>query len=223
MRSLFVTGTDTAAGKTWATLGLMAACQAAGQHVTGMKPVASGCVRRGAGLINEDAELIRRQCSRPVSYRQVNPYPLARPSAPHLAARATRVTIDMETLSCAYRTLAEGADRVIVEGVGGWRVPLAEDLQTETLARHLELAVVLVVGLRLGCINHALLTIESILNDGLSCAGWLGNCIDPDYIDRQATLDYLRTQIPAPFLGVIRHLKALDPVVAGSHLDIGGL
>ena len=223
MKNLFVTGTDTGVGKTWATLGLMARCQAAGQRVNGMKPVASGGVRQGAQRINEDADLIRRQCSRVVAYRQVNPYSFVRPIAPHLAAREEGVKVDMQVLYHAFCALAKGADRVIVEGVGGWRVPLAEDIQTEALARRFDLAVVLVVGLRLGCINHALLTAESILAAKLPFAGWLGNCIVPDYADRPATLEYLRTQLAAPFLGEIPRLRRLDPVAVGGALDVGSL
>ncbi len=203
MTNIFITGTDTGVGKTRVTLALMAAWQARGWVVNGMKPVASGSEWRHGRLENEDARLIHAQCSLPVSYEQVNPYALAEPIAPHIAATKAGIEVEPDTLVAAYRCLTAGADRVVVEGVGGWRVPLAPGLQTEDLVRSLDLAVVLVVGLRLGCINHALLTMEAISAAGAPCAGWLGNSICRDYAEQQATLDYLRDQLPAPCLGFI--------------------
>ena len=221
MSNLFITGTDTGVGKTWVTLGLMACLQARGLVVNGMKPVASGSERQQGQLRNADAALIRNQCNRPVTYHQVNPYAFEEPIAPHVAARKERVSVDLETLAAAYHALAGAADKVIVEGVGGWRLPLADGLQTEDLVRRLNLAVVLVVGLRLGCINHALLTAESILATGLPFAGWLGNGICRDYAEKQATLDYLLRHIPAPFLGNVPWLERLEPerIGAAIHTD----
>lgn len=220
MRDLFVTGTDTGVGKTWITLGLMAGWQAAGLAVNGMKPVASGSDRKDGQLRNADAELIMNRCSRQPPYRQVNPYAFEQPIAPHIAARNEQVKVELDVLAASYHALAGGADKVIVEGVGGWRVPLADGIQTEDLVRRLDLAVVLVVGLRLGCINHALLTAESILAAGLPFAGWLGNGICRDYAERQATLDYLGSEIPAPFLGNIPWLERLEPDTIGAALAI---
>ena len=211
VRNLFITGTDTGVGKTWITLGLMAKWQAAGLAVNGMKPVASGSERKDGQLRNADAEQIMNRCSRPVSYQQVNPYAFEEPIAPHIAARNERVDVELDVLAASYHSLADGADQVIVEGVGGWRVPLADGIQTEDLVRRLDLAVVLVAGLRLGCINHALLTAESILASKLPLAGWLGNGICRNYAERQATLDYLCREIPAPFLGNIPWLERLEP------------
>lgn len=215
MGNLFVTGTDTGAGKTRVTLGLMAAAQARGLVVNGMKPVASGSDWLDGQLINADAAQIRDRCSRPVSYRQVNPYTFEEPIAPHVAARKAQVDVELETLASAYYSLAAGADRVIVEGVGGWRVPLAEGIQTEDLVRRLELSVILVVGLRLGCINHALLSAESINAAGLPFAGWLANGICRKYAEKQATLDYLGNHMPAPYLGDIPWMARPDPERTG--------
>ena len=215
MGNLFITGTDTGVGKTRVTLGLMAAGQARGKVVNGMKPVASGSSRQGGLLRNADAVQIRDRCSRQVSYQQVNPYAFAEPIAPHIAARKAQVEVELEVLAAAFHSLADGADSVIVEGVGGWRVPLADGIQTGDLVRRLELSVVLVVGLRLGCINHALLTAESILAAGLPCAGWLANGISREYAEKQATLDFLRRQIPAPFLGDIPWRDRFDPESTG--------
>ena len=223
MNNLFVTGTDTGAGKTRVTLGLMAAAQARGLVVNGMKPVASGSDREDGQLRNADAVQIRSRCSAPVSYRQVNPYAFEEAVAPHVAARKAQVDVELETLAAAYYSLAEGADKVIVEGVGGWRVPLADGIQTEDLVRRLELSVILVVGLRLGCINHALLTAESINAAGVPFAGWLANGICREYAEKQATLDYLREHIAAPCLGEIPWMARSDPETTGEAIRSGHL
>lgn len=215
MNNFFVTGTDTGVGKTWATLGLMAAAQARGLVVNGMKPVASGSEWKDGQFRNADAEQIMKQCSRPVSYQQVNPYAFAEPIAPHVAAHKEQIDVNLETLAVAYHSLADRTDRVIVEGVGGWRVPLADGIQTEDLVRRLELSVILVVGLRLGCINHALLSAEAIGAAGLPFAGWLANGICRNYAEKQATLDYLGNQIRAPYLGDIPWMARSDPERTG--------
>ena len=220
MNNLFITGTDTGVGKTWVTLSLMAKLQARGLAVNGMKPVASGSEWKDGRLRNADAVQIMNRCSRPLSYEQVNPYAFEDPIAPHVAANKEQVAVDLEVINRAYHVLANAADRVIVEGVGGWRVPLADGIQTEDLVRRLDLAVVLVVGLRLGCINHALLTAESILAARLSFAGWLGNGICRDYAEQQATLDYLCREIPAPFLGNIPWLARLEPDRIGAAIEV---
>ena len=219
MNNLFVTGTDTGVGKTWVTVGLMAGLQARGLALNGMKPVASGGERQDGQLRNADAMLIREQCSRPLRYRQVNPYAFAEPIAPHVAAQKQHVVVDMERLLASFYEVADAVDGVIVEGVGGWRVPLADGIQTEDLARRLDLAVVLVVGLRLGCINHALLTAESIVAAGLPFAGWLGNGVCRDYAEKQATLDYLRRQVAAPFLGSVPWMERLDRAAIGAAIN----
>ena len=222
MRHLFITGTDTEVGKTWATLGIMARFQARGLAVKGMKPVASGSEWHDGKLRNPDASLIQAQSSGSPAYEQVNPYTFAEPIAPHIAADKQRVGIDPDRVSAAFDELAASADLVVVEGIGGWRVPLSDELQTEDLARRLNLSVVLVVGLRLGCINHALLSAEAIQASGLPFAGWLANSIRPDYAERRATLDYLRARIPAPMSGCIPHLDGLDAEAVGAAIDLDG-
>ena len=219
MRNVFITGTDTGVGKTWITLGFMAKWQAAGLVVNGMKPVASGSEWKDGRLTNADAEQIRNRCSRPLSYQQVNPYAFEAPIAPHIAAHKEQVNVELEVLAEAYDAVAGGADRVVVEGIGGWRVPLAAGIQTEDLVRRLDLAVVLVVGLRLGCINHALLSAEAIRASGLPFAGWLANSMCPGYAERQATLDYLRAHIPAPLSGCVPYLDELDLKAVGDAID----
>ena len=222
MTHLFITGTDTEVGKTWATLGIMARLQAQGLAVNGMKPVASGSERHGGKLRNQDATLIQAQSSGSPAYEQVNPYTFAEPIAPHIAARKERVEIDPDRVFAAFAELAASADRVVVEGIGGWRVPLSDGLQTEDLVRRLNLSVVLVVGLRLGCINHALLSAEAIQASGLPFTGWLANSICPDYAEQRAALDYLRARIPAPMSGCIPYLDKLDVEAVGAAIDLAG-
>ncbi|HEB96378.1 MAG TPA: dethiobiotin synthase, partial [Sedimenticola thiotaurini] len=176
----FVTGTDTGCGKTEITLGLMARFRAAGERVVGMKPVASGAERRAAGLRNDDALRIQAAATAPPPpYELVNPCAFEPPIAPHLAALEAEREIALEPLVTAFRRLSAGADRVLVEGVGGWKVPLNDCDTVADLARALGLPVILVVGLRLGCINHALLSAESIRAAGCVLAGWVANQVEP--------------------------------------------
>ncbi len=218
--NLFITGTDTGIGKTWAALGCMAHWQSQGLAVNGMKPVASGAAGPPGQRRNADAVLLREQSSRPPAYERVNPYAFAEPIAPHIAAARENTRVELPVLAAAFAALAATADRVVVEGVGGWRVPLCEGLQTADLVRRLGLVVVLVVGLRLGCINHALLTAEAIQVAGAPFGGWLASALDPEYGEERATLDYLGRQIPAPFLGNIPCLERLDPGAAGAALEL---
>lgn len=218
-RGLFVTGTDTGCGKTLVTLGLMARLQQNGQTVLGMKPVASGAEVTPQGLRNEDALLIQRQGSHPVSYELVNPCVYAPPIAPHLAAEEAGRPIDLESIAGAYRQLASQADRVVVEGVGGWRVPLGDGLKLADLVRRLDLEVVMVVGLKLGCLNHALLTAQAILHDGLPLRGWVANQVDPEMLAREANLRTLRDHLAAPCLGVLPHLPQAESEQTVEYLE----
>jgi dethiobiotin synthetase len=202
MSGFFITGTDTGCGKTEITLGLMAALQARGLRVLGMKPVASGCVQHPEGLRNADAERIQAQGTFAVHYALVNPYAFARPIAPHLAAAEVGISIELDRIRAAHTELTCLADWVLVEGVGGWRVPLGSECFVGDIPRALDLPVILVVGLKLGCLNHALLTAESIQSSGLELTGWIANQVDPDMLALDANLETLRTLIQAPCLGV---------------------
>lgn len=199
----FVTGTDTGCGKTEISLGLMAVLQARGLRVLGMKPVASGCTRGPDGLRNEDALRLLAQGSAPMPYPLVNPFAFEPPIAPHLAAAAAGIEIDLARIEHAYRALADACDRVIVEGVGGWRVPLGPAHSVADLPPLLGLPVILVVGLRLGCLSHALLTVESIRAAGVELAGWVANRIDPEMLMPDENLATLRDLIEAPYLGSV--------------------
>ena len=211
MSGFFITGTDTGCGKTEITLGLMAALQARGHRVLGMKPVASGCDRHPEGLRNADAERIRAQGTHAVPYALVNPYAFLPPIAPHVAAEQAGASIELDRIRAVHTELTRQADWVLVEGVGGWRVPLGPDGFVGDIPRTLDLPVILVVGLKLGCLNHALLTAESIQSSGLELAGWIANQVDPDMPALEANLETLQTLIQAPCLGVVPWMAEPDP------------
>ncbi len=200
----FVTGTDTGVGKTRAALALMRACQRQGHCTIGMKPVASGCQTTPVGLRNSDALALLRQSNLDAPYEWINPYVLQPPIAPHLAAAQAGIRLEITPIIKAYQRLRPLAQRIVVEGAGGWRVPINEGETLADVALALRLPVVLVVGLRLGCINHALLTAEAIARDGAPLVGWIGSAIDSDYAP-DTTLETLRARIAAPCWGWIRH------------------
>jgi len=219
MAGIFVTGTDTDCGKTEVSLGLMIALQRRGLGVLGMKPVASGCLATGAGLRNPDARRLLEQGSRPVAYELVNPYALAPPIAPHIAAGQAGIEIELDPIRAAYQRLAAQADWVVVEGVGGWRVPLGPSLSVSDLPLALDLPVVLVVGLKLGCLNHALLTAEGIRARGCRLAGWVANQVDPQMLVREENLATLAALIDAPCLGQVPTLIPLDSARVADSLN----
>lgn len=216
----FVTGTDTGIGKTWVSAGLMAAAAAAGLRVAGMKPVASGCRRTREGWRNDDASLLQSLCTVPVAYELVNPIALPDPVAPHIAASRAGVTIDPGVVRAAFERVQSITDAVVVEGIGGWRVPLAGDSTVADLARLLDVPVVLVVGLRLGCINHALLTAQAISADGLPFAGWVAVDLVADHGERDDIVNYLCERIASPLLGSVPYLPAMLPERIGATLAI---
>ncbi|MCF1182154.1 dethiobiotin synthase [Marichromatium gracile] len=219
MPGLFVTGTDTDCGKTAVSQGLIAALAARELRVLGMKPVASGCVETADGLRNDDAERLAAAgwCEQP--YARINPYAFAPAIAPHVAAAEAGLEIALAPIRDAYRALSNEADWVVVEGAGGWRVPLGDRLSMRDLPRALDLPVVLVVGVKLGCINHALLTQDSIRASGCPLVGWVANQVDPTMPASAANLDTLTRAIAAPRLGVIPWLDQLTPATVAAHLD----
>jgi len=198
---LFVTGTDTGVGKTRMAAALCAAFVVAGRRVAGMKPVASGCDWTPEGLRNADALALHQAMNVRASYDEVNPYAFAPAIAPHIAAAEAHRTIDFELLDRRYERLCLQSEVTIVEGAGGWLAPLDQRRTFADLAARWQLDIILVVGMRLGCLNHALLTVESIHRRGRKLAGWIANGIDPGFERPAENLRTLRDAIAAPCLG----------------------
>jgi dethiobiotin synthetase len=220
-RHFFVAGTDTGVGKTHGTQALIHAFRRAGERVAGMKPVASGSARTRDGFRNQDALDLQAASFPPPPYERVNPIALEEAVAPHLAARLTGTPIAWEPLDAAFETLTRDYERVVVEGVGGWLVPLADDKSAEDIPRRWNLPVVLVVGVRLGCINHARLTARAIEADGCRLAGWIANLIEPTMPLLEENVATLREYLPAPCLGVLPHRVA--PADAAVLIDLSPL
>ncbi len=216
----FITGTDTGCGKTEITLGLMQLLQNQGKVVLGMKPVASGAAPTAEGLRNEDAIRILAQGSFQTPYSTLNPYTYEPPIAPHLAAAQAGDEIDLNLISSHYMSLSTQADYVIVEGVGGWQVPFNREHSAADLVQMLNLPVILVVGLKLGCINHALLSVESILACGTQLAGWVANAVEPDMLCSSENIATLQTAISAPCLGVVPYMAEPSVGVIAESLDL---
>lgn len=214
----FITGTDTGIGKTFVSSALLRALAARGLRTAAMKPVAAGATRDGHSLVNEDAELLRRQATVALPRELVCPCIYEAPTAPHIAARLEGRTIDLEQIVAAYGEIRPRADVVLVEGIGGWALPLTADAMLADLVRRLELPVVLVVGLRLGALNHALLSARAIVADGLELAGWIGNVVDAGYDYGRDTFDSLRALIPAPCLGCLPWQASQDPAAIAGHI-----
>jgi dethiobiotin synthetase len=206
VRGWFIAGTDTGVGKTRVSVALLQALEQRGISAIGMKPVASGLDADGN---NEDVQLLRAG-SRARGAGQLdpadcNPYAFAPPISPHLAARSARAAIDPQHIAAAAARLAQHCELLIVEGTGGWLAPISASLGMADVAQRLALPVVLVVGLRLGCLNHALLTARAIDADGLRLAGWIGSVIEPHMRALEENLATLRERLPAPQLGVLAH------------------
>jgi dethiobiotin synthetase len=219
MKALFVTGTDTGCGKTEVSLGLMAAWQARGLRVLGMKPVATGGSDDPAGLRNDDALRLLAQGGAEVPYGLINPNVFAPAIAPHIAAGEAGNEIELAPIASAFRALCAETDRLVVEGVGGWRVPLSASLSVSDIPKALGLPVLLVVGMRLGCLNHAQLTWESIRAQGCHLAGWVANGIDPQMQAGDANLATLAALMGAPCIGVIPWQPDRTPESTAALLD----
>ena len=212
----FITGTDTGVGKTTVTLGLMQALQQQGHRVAAMKPVAAGCEETPDGLRNEDAQRLLRASSVRLDYDLVNPCALAPAVAPHIGAEAAGTTIDIDNIINKYNEIRSVADCVLVEGAGGWLVPLNAQQTLADLAKALGLKVVLVVGLRLGCLNHALLSAESIRAHGCELAGWVANRLPGEMAVVEANIEALQARLGCPLIG---HVPVLTTVYAS---DVAG-
>jgi dethiobiotin synthetase len=217
----FVTGTDTEIGKTTVAAGLLHAARLAGLSTAAAKPVASGCVLMADGLRNDDALTLLGECTLALRYEEVNPLAFAPAIAPHLAAREAGVLLDVAALQRPVQAILDKrADFTLVEGAGGWRVPLAGQATLSDLAIALKLPVILVVGVRLGCINQALLTAEAIMRDGLPLAGWVANLVDSHTSRVEANLATLAERLPAPCLGYLPRLADPSPAIVAGYLNL---
>lgn len=214
-----VTGTDTEIGKTLVSCALLHALARAGVPAAGLKPVAAGAFERNGELHNEDVDLLAAASTVKLATEIANPYLLRAPMAPHLAAAREGQFIELSAICAAYTHAAKAASAVVVEGVGGFRVPLSPQFDSADLMQVLALPVLLVVGMRLGCINHALLSAEAIVRRNLTLAGWVANTVDPDMDGLQDNIVALRERLQAPFLGAIPRLSRPNGASAAVYLD----
>ena len=221
--NFFVTGTDTHVGKTLISCALLHGFAARGKRVVGMKPVAAGCNLEER---NDDVLRLRAASNVTVGYGQINPYCFLPASAPHIAAQRAGVIIKFSRIAQSYKELTALAEVVIVEGAGGILVPLNAQQDSADLVQELELPVILVVGIRLGCLNHALLTVEAIAMRGMTLAGWVANIVDADMSFADENIAALQQRITAPLLGIVPFMPQADEHVVAGLLDLdclGGL
>jgi dethiobiotin synthetase len=227
-RGIFITGTDTGVGKTVVACGLVRALREAGARVSVMKPVGSGSLRTAEGLRNADALALMQAAGIEdhTLYARVNPYCFEPPISPHIAAEAVKLAIDIDLIMWEFESLAAGADWMVVEGAGGWLAPLSERETMADLASALALPVLIVVGLKLGCLNHAQLTRRAVRADGVPLAGWVASAIDPQMSHLEANLESLERVLGEPPLAVVPHLPdgamRLELTGVARILDPGG-
>lgn len=213
MPTYFVTGTDTDAGKTLVCCAILTAAGKKGYSTAALKPVAAGVIESAHGNQNEDVLALTSACSLSLSFKEMNPVCFPEPVAPHVGASKAGQTLQARTLAQqCLPVIDKQADLTLVEGAGGWKVPLNNNETMADLVKELDMPVILVVGMRLGCLNHALLTAQAILADGLSLHGWIANRIDPDMQAYTENLETLKTMMPAPMLAEIPWTDADDKV-----------
>lgn len=222
MASVFITGTDTGVGKTVASCALLHAMRARGLRAVGMKPVASGCTLMADGWRNDDALALQAASDPTPAYGDLNPFALPAPLAPEIAAREAGVDVRLEPIHAAFERLRATADAVLVEGVGGWAAPLTSTLDQHHLVEAMGLPVVLVVGMRLGCINHARLSARAIQSDGARLVGWIANEVDAGMERRDENFALLRARMPVPCWGRLPHAPFADARALSVHLTPGG-
>ncbi len=220
-QTYFITGTDTDAGKTVVVCGLLARAQLDGKTTAAIKPIASGCDQTPDGLRNSDALALQSAMTHHLAYEQVNPVALEPAIAPHIALQelGRRVTADHLVGYCRG-VMMQRADFTIIEGAGGWRVPLSAREMYSAVPQQLNIPVILIVGMKLGCINHATLTAEAIVRDGLKLAGWVANCSVREMNRYEENLATLKALIPAPCLGEIPWLENPSPENVALHLSL---
>lgn len=219
MNTIFVTGTDTGVGKTLVSQALVSYWVERDFKTSGFKPVAAGAEWCNGEMQNEDARLLLAASNTGIKYSQVNPCVLELATAPHIAAEKQHTQIDLEVLNSAYRTLTELSERIVVEGAGGWQVPLTASISFADWVAEYQWPVLLVVNIKLGCINHARLTYRDILRYGCPVAGWVAN-VQSTEIDYSAEMiSAIKGFIDAPLIGCIPPLNSQATALAGQYLD----
>lgn len=220
-KAFFITGTDTEIGKTTIACGLLAKANQQALTTAAVKPVASGCEKNAQGLRNSDALALWEHTTVNLTYQEINPIAFLPAIAPHIAAQESGVDLSVTALLPAVKQmLAKQADFTLIEGAGGWRVPLNDSEYLSDLAIALALPVILVVGVKLGCVNHAVLSLETIQRDGLIVAGWVANIVDPQMTRLAENLQTLTERLKVPCLGTVPYLTALTATSVASHLTI---
>lgn len=223
-KTYFITGTDTDAGKTIVTCGLLEVARLKGLATLALKPVSAGCRQTKNGLKSEDALALIEAMTLSLPYEQINPIALGPPIAPHIAAKEADVRITLDQLAGYSRgALIHKNDLTLIEGAGGWRVPLNSLEMIAGLAKELNAPAIMVVGMKQGCINHALLTVEAILRDGVKLAGWVANQMNPDMSRYDKNLETLKNMIPASCLGRVPFLPDTSSSQVAEYLDISSL
>lgn len=210
-KGIFIAGTDTDVGKTYVSLAIIERLKLDGARVGVMKPISAGCEETVDGLRNQDACLLQQHSNVDLSYDDINPYAFAPPIAPHIAAAETQTEIKLDTLEQHYQIISAASDVVLVEGAGGWKVPIDQTQSMADIAIRFKLPVILVVGMRLGCINHALLSAESIARDGCELLGWVANHVDPHMIYADENVAALQARLNAPLLARLPYQANASP------------
>ncbi|OXX72992.1 dethiobiotin synthase [Vibrio sp. V19_P1S1T109] len=221
--AFFIAGTDTDVGKTVASKAILQALAAKDLVTIGYKPVAAGSEKTEFGLRNSDALHLMKAATQEMPYGDVNPYSLALPTSPHIAAKHEQVEIDYGVLSSKLAKHKANADIVLIEGAGGWRVPISDTDCLSTWVKQEQLPVVLVVGIKLGCLSHAILTAESIIADGLNIVGWVANRVNPGTEHYAEIIAMLESRIPAPKLGEIPYVPTVKRQQIGKYINVDPL
>jgi dethiobiotin synthetase len=218
-QAYFITGTDTEVGKTHIATALLARARLQGLSTAAVKPIASGAHLLEGYLQNEDARLLKAQCTLSLSYSEVNPVVFEEAIAPHIAAQKANLSITLTQLinSCEH-VMAKQADFTVIEGAGGWRVPINNTQTLADVAKQLKIPVIMVVGMKLGCINHAILTADAIVQDGLMLAGWVANCMVTPMLCYDENLTTLKNMLKAPCLGTVPFLPQATSEKIGEYL-----
>lgn len=217
---IFITGTDTEVGKTLVSRALIMALVKLNYRVSGFKPIAAGCEKTEQGMINEDATALQQVSNVDLTYTEINPFALVLPTSPHIAAKRESITIDFDVLDKNLEQHQRKSDIVVVEGAGGWKVPISDNEFLSTWVNKQKLPVIVVIGIRLGCLNHAMLTIESIKNEGLEVLGWVANTVDPSFEFYEENIQFLEHHISAPKLAEIPYLTKQDMMNVGQYIDL---